>query len=231
MDRAATLAALRKVYDHSARLFVDSVGTEVSPRFESPIDRALLDAYAETVRTRPPGRVLDVGCGPGRIAAYLSRRGLDTAGVDVSPGMIEAARSAHPHIQFDVNPLTALGVADRSLAGAVYWYSIIATDPHRLPAVWRELDRVLRTDGIALVAFPSGGGEAIEQQDAYGSGAPLTLYRHSIEEVAGSLAAAGLGIHAEAHRGARFPHESAPQAILFIERGGPGEAALPSKTR
>lgn len=231
MSEAAALAAIRSVYDHSVRLFLESVGTEVSPRFESPIDRALLDAYAETVRARSPGRVLDVGCGPGRIAAYLSRRGLNSAGVDVSPGMIEAARSAHPHLPFEVNPLTALGVADQSLTGAVYWYSIIATDPPGLPAVWRELDRVLRTDGIALLAFPCGAGEAIEQQDAYGSGIPLTLHRHSIEEVTESLAAAGFGIQAEAHREGHFAHESTPQTFLFIERDALREATLPSRIR
>lgn len=38
------------------------------------------------------GRVVDVGCGPGRVCLHLQERGLDVVGIDVSPGAIEAAR-------------------------------------------------------------------------------------------------------------------------------------------
>ena len=39
------------------------------------------------------GRVLDVGCGAGRVALHLQSRGLDVVGIDVSPLAVEAARS------------------------------------------------------------------------------------------------------------------------------------------
>lgn len=38
------------------------------------------------------GRVLDVGCGAGRVAVHLQERGLDVVGIDVSPLAIEVAR-------------------------------------------------------------------------------------------------------------------------------------------
>ncbi len=38
------------------------------------------------------GRVLDVGCGAGRVCLHLQERGLDAVGIDVSPGAIEACR-------------------------------------------------------------------------------------------------------------------------------------------
>jgi SAM-dependent methyltransferase len=48
----------------------------------------------------PPGaRVLEVGCGRGDLLAALRpRRGV---GIDVSPGMIAAARRRHPHLRFE----------------------------------------------------------------------------------------------------------------------------------
>ena len=38
------------------------------------------------------GRVLDVGCGAGRVAVHLQERGLDVVGIDVSPLAVEVAR-------------------------------------------------------------------------------------------------------------------------------------------
>jgi SAM-dependent methyltransferase len=39
------------------------------------------------------GRVLDVGCGPGRVGLELQRRGHDVVGIDTSPGAVELART------------------------------------------------------------------------------------------------------------------------------------------
>jgi len=64
-------AAARTVYDHSATKFVAAIGTKVSSQFETPLDRAVLQAFAESVLALGSGPVLDVGCGPGRIAANL----------------------------------------------------------------------------------------------------------------------------------------------------------------
>ncbi len=43
---------------------------------------------------RPGQRVLDVGCGPGRHALALARRGIEVVGVDLSPDFVDLAREA-----------------------------------------------------------------------------------------------------------------------------------------
>lgn len=63
----------------------------------------LVDALA------PRGaRILDAGCGPGRIGGYLASRGHDVVGVDVDPVLIEAAEQDHPGPRWLVTDLAEL---------------------------------------------------------------------------------------------------------------------------
>ncbi len=149
----------RAVYDFSAAHYAAAVGTTISAAFERPIDRAILDAFAEDVLARDGALVLDVGCGVGRITSYLHDRGLDVRGVDLSPAMVATARSAHPHLALDVAPMTALPVDAGSATAVVLWYSIIHTPPALLVDVWNELARVVTPNGSVLVAFQEGDND------------------------------------------------------------------------
>jgi SAM-dependent methyltransferase len=60
----------------------------------------LLDGFAD--RWRGAGLVLDVGCGPGHIARYLHERGVEIAGVDLSPRTVEVARKRTADLPFEV---------------------------------------------------------------------------------------------------------------------------------
>lgn len=66
---------------------------------------------------RPPGRALDVGCGSGRDAVYLAKRGWQVTGVDAAEAGLSAARQRAQHedvevqwVSGDVADLVALGL-------------------------------------------------------------------------------------------------------------------------
>ncbi|MBA2445244.1 MAG: class I SAM-dependent methyltransferase [Nocardioidaceae bacterium] len=62
----------------------------------------------------PPGaHVLDAGCGTGRVAIELSRRGFRCVGVDVDSSMISHARRAAPDISWVEQDLTTLHLPER----------------------------------------------------------------------------------------------------------------------
>jgi SAM-dependent methyltransferase len=69
----------------------------------------------------PGDRVLDVGCGPGRHARALARRGIETVGVDVSATFVELARTDAPpgcsFVRADARDLPALAGRDARFAG------------------------------------------------------------------------------------------------------------------
>jgi SAM-dependent methyltransferase len=55
-----------------------------------------IDHIVDALRLEPGARVLDVGCGPGRHAHELARRGIVVHGVDISERFVEIARSDAP---------------------------------------------------------------------------------------------------------------------------------------
>lgn len=79
-----------------------------------------LAGEARLVDTMLPrgARVLDAGCGTGRIGAALVERGHTVVGVDVDPVLIEAARTDHPTGQWLVGDLAELDLATLAAGGA-----------------------------------------------------------------------------------------------------------------
>ncbi len=208
----------RHVYDTSAAEYVAFVGTEVSDKTEDAIDRSVLVAFAELAKQLSMGPVADLGCGPGRVAAFLSRSGLDTIGVDVSPRLALLARDAHPAIPFAGGQISELPLVDQCLAGAVCWYSIIYTPPEHLDRTFNELSRVVVPGGPVLLAFQAGPAEPIQRSDAFGSGHPLTSYRHDPDVVAVKLEAAAFSVHATTLRSPGRDHEATSQAFVLAHR-------------
>ena len=56
----------------------------------------------ELLAPQPGERILDLGCGTGRLAGEISKAGAETVGVDIDPSMIEKARDAYPDVEFVV---------------------------------------------------------------------------------------------------------------------------------
>jgi SAM-dependent methyltransferase len=205
------VAAARAVYGASSERYIEFVGTEISSATEAPIDRALRNAFVELVRAGTSRRVADVGCGPGRAAAFLAQHDLDVIGFDVSPAMLAAARTAHPEIHFEEGRLDDLPLAHASLAGVVCWYSIIYTPPDHLGAVFTELERVLNPGGHLLLGFQAGSGDPVHRPEAHGTPFSLTGFRHSPADVTNRLELAGLEVRATAVSEADFEHEQTPR--------------------
>lgn len=61
-------------------------------------------------------RILDAGCGPGRLGGYLAKAGHDVVGVDVDPALIEAAEQDYPGPHWLVGDLAELDLPARGIA-------------------------------------------------------------------------------------------------------------------
>jgi SAM-dependent methyltransferase len=206
------LADTRDSYDTVAPSYAELLRARLG---DEPYLRASLAVFAEAVSAGGGGPVADVGCGPGHITAELDKLGLDAFGIDLSPAMVEAARREHPGLRFEVGSMTALDLADASLAGLLAFWSLIHVPDEAIPGVFGHFRRVLRPGAPLLVGFHVGD-ESRLKTEGYG-GHPMKVYVHrrTPERVADWLRDAGFRIEAQL---LCDPDERSPQGLVFARR-------------
>lgn len=141
------------------RIGYDRVAEHYASRFiseldDKPYDRHLLNCFAELVSGQ--GMVCDIGTGPGQIARYLHRQGVDAMGVDLSPNMVAQARQRTPGLRFEQADMRSLPFAAGQLAGITAFYSVIHIPRAGVTAVLHEFKRCLQPSGWLLLAFHIG---------------------------------------------------------------------------
>ena len=137
----------------------DQVATEYTEKFrdemdDKPFDRDCLDRLAREVGSLGP--ICDLGCGPGQIARYLHRRGVEALGVDLSPRMIAEAQRLNPYIHFHQGDMLCLPDANNSWGGIAAFYCIIHIPRDRVVDALRGMKRVLQPGGVLLITFHIG---------------------------------------------------------------------------
>jgi SAM-dependent methyltransferase len=177
--------SLRTSYDAVAAAYGEHLYAELA---QKPLDRHLLNRFAEEVRER--GTAADLGCGPGHVARYLHDQGVKMLGLDLSPEMIRWAKERNPDLDFRVGDIRALDLADASLAGIVAFYSVIHLDPSELGPAFVEFRRVLTPTGVLLVAFHIGE-QTVHLDELFEQPVSLDFHFLQPDAVIAALQAAG----------------------------------------
>lgn len=136
----------------------------------------LLDAMA------PRGaRILDAGCGTGRLGGYLARAGHDVVGVDLDPELIEVAREDHPQVRWEVGNLAALDLRAAAGTRSLFDLQVCAGNVltflaggERRPALARLAEH-LAPDGRLVVGFGLDRGYDLEDFTADAAAGGLQL--------------------------------------------------------
>jgi SAM-dependent methyltransferase len=109
----------------------------------------------------PPARVLDAGCGTGRVAIRLAERGYDCVGVDMDASMLAVARERAPQIPWLLGDLAALGKRGEGLDLLGDGFDLVVAAGNVIalcgrgtePRVVERLAAHLRADGHLVVGF------------------------------------------------------------------------------
>lgn len=120
----------------------------------------VLDAAAELGRPAGRRRALDFGCGAGRLTRALAGRFETAVGVDISAGMVEAARALNADVagcEFRVNTSADLGQFGEGEFDFVYSSLVLQHLPDRglVERYVAELLRVAAPDGLVVFGLPA----------------------------------------------------------------------------
>lgn len=125
-----------------------------------------LDGEARLVDAMAPrgARILDAGCGPGRVGGRLHVLGHDVTGADVDPALIAAAEEDHPGPRWLVSDLAELDVRDEGGDRATFDVVVCAGNvmtflaPSTRPAVLAGFADHLAEGGRAVIGFGADRG-------------------------------------------------------------------------
>lgn len=180
------LQAIAHAYASDAEEYASKFGDELrtNDRDRSDLDEVAAELPAEAV-------VLDIGCGPAQISAYVRERGRLAVSVDLTLEMLHVARDCGAAGLAVCADVRRLPLADACADAAVCWYSLHNMPRATMPSVLAELRRVVRRDGRLLVATHAGTGEEGHDTEWHGQHERVVVTYYSGDELADILADVG----------------------------------------
>ncbi len=143
-------------------------GDDYQARFDALAAEGV-DVHGEVrfVLAFSPTSVLDAGCGTGRVAIELDRRGVEAVGVDVDTSMLETARARAPSLRFEEVDLAAAAFdLGRTFDLVVMAGNVpLFTAPGTQGDVVAGCARHVPTDGLLICGFQLGRGYELADYD------------------------------------------------------------------
>ncbi len=167
-----------KCYNETAENYAAERIDELSKK---PFDRLLLNKFATINKDK--GLCADIGCGPGQTTRFLYQQGLrDIVGIDISSGMIDAARKYSPKIKFETGDLLKLSYASNYFGSVLAFYAIVHFTYNQVKIAFSEVSRVLKKGGQFLFSFHVGK-EIVHFDKAKDIHVDIDLYFFQTEEI------------------------------------------------
>ncbi|HEY7626261.1 MAG TPA: class I SAM-dependent methyltransferase, partial [Ilumatobacteraceae bacterium] len=108
---------------------------------------------ADLVASFGPSSVLDAGCGMGRVAIELRRRGIDVVGTDLDDDLLDYARRADPSIEWVCADLAALRLDRRFDVVVMAGNVMVFCRPADRSAIVANLAGHLPAGGLLVAGF------------------------------------------------------------------------------
>ncbi|WP_372733783.1 class I SAM-dependent methyltransferase [Nocardioides sp.] len=100
-----------------------------------------------------PARVLDAGCGTGRVAIRLAELGYDVVGIDIDVTMLREAREEAPHLDWRLGDLALLDTGEAFDVVLAVGNTIPLLEPGTLHATAEHLAAQIKPGGLLVCGF------------------------------------------------------------------------------
>ncbi|HTY93548.1 MAG TPA: class I SAM-dependent methyltransferase [Steroidobacteraceae bacterium] len=135
-----------------------------------------IDALLRWIRGRPPYRILDFGCGPGRDLKAFARLGHEAVGLEGTPSFVAMARTESACEVWQQDFLK-LDLPAAHFDGIFANASLFHVPTQELPRVLRQLHAALKPAGVLFSSNPRGGNEEGWNAGRYGAYHDLEAWR------------------------------------------------------
>ncbi len=146
----------------------------------------IMEEFCEAVGN---GKILDAGCGPGRLAEHFQEKGFEVVGIDAAEGMVEQAKE-NSEGDFRLMDIRDLDLADSSFDGIWCTSTIFFIEKREMAEVLESFHEKLKDGGVLYVDFKEGDGSFVKEK----WGGEIKEYRLEEEEARRMLAEAGFKI-------------------------------------
>lgn len=136
---------------------------------------------ADFIESFRPRSVLDAGCGMGRVAIELDRRGIDVVGVDLDDDLLEFARTSESKVRWVHADLASMSLDRTFDVVAMPGNVMIFCRPADRAAIIQRAAAHLGSGGHLVTGFELQEGPdalTLEEYDELCSAAGLVLVRH-----------------------------------------------------
>jgi uncharacterized protein YceH (UPF0502 family) len=221
VDRESMLASGPEARDDKVRAAYAAVAVSYAEQFCDelaglPFESWLLRRVVDLADGSP---VVEVGTGPGHVAAFLAEAGADATGLDITPEMVDQARRRYPGGSYQVGDLRRLmrPTTHDGWGAVLAWYSLIHLAPSELPAAIASLARPLRANGWLVLALHTGA-EVRTATDWFGHEIDLDFVLHDPAEILAIVEQTGLLDIEWYHRGPFTARGETTQRLYVLAR-------------
>lgn len=170
----------------------DDIAKEYAERFfYDTSDNKYIDAFLQSL---DGVKILDVGCGNGQDCKYISEKGFDVNGIDLSLGMLAIAKEKVPNGKFEVMDIADITYPDNSYDGIISKCSLFHIPSEELPKTLASFTRILKPNGKLLLILQEGSVETMIEEP-YRPGVKIYMNYFSVEKISNLLQEYGFEIN------------------------------------
>ena len=169
---------VKRDYDLIAEQYSNEFGVSLE-------DKDLIEKFQSQLKLG--ARVVDLGGGPGQVTKYLIDNGYDAVCYDFSKEMMKNALRLYPGLPYILDDIVNLKnhFSNDNIDGIVALYSLFHIPKEELKKLFRNINSVLKDNGIFLFSFQLGNEEKMVDEPYLKENGKDVLYMNYItkEEV------------------------------------------------